>query len=451
MDISYKQLERYQQQYDKNSKYKVLQGVLRSSKMVDVAANPNSLRELPFSFNVSLPETTQPLDQKNSGRCWIFAALNVLRHKLIQHYKLPSNFELSEAYIARCDKLERCNACLEILYEFAKKKITNQSIEYAFLIPRLLEDGGTWGMFVNVIKKYGIVPKDIYPDNAQATTTYAVNSVISQIVMQSSALITSDISHNEFMKIKADVLEKCFKVINTCYGNVPKKFKWTYKEKITEKEYTPMSFYNKIVKRVVDVSKFVSICNFPPEQYHTTLCVEYIQNVLDQKDSVRYKDSNRYYNLPKDDFKAAIAKTIANGNAVWFAAEWGKHYYLDIHTVLDEKSSNVSEFFDIDLHTTKKQGLETQSTIPVHAMVFVGCNVTNKKPLTINRWKVENSHGNKTKTQGFITMSDSWMNDYVIVAAVPRNCLPKHLLKRMSEKHEVKWLPMHSVLGTFAK
>ena len=64
-----------------------------------------------FTYNFKCREFL-PVSQKNSGRCWIFAACNLLRIQMAELYDLPNDFELSESYVFFFDKLEKANMFL---------------------------------------------------------------------------------------------------------------------------------------------------------------------------------------------------------------------------------------------------------------------------------------------------------------------------------------------------
>lgn len=50
-------------------------------------------------FNVKLELEGAATNQKQSGRCWIFAGTNVLRLAVIRKYKLNDDFELSQNFL----------------------------------------------------------------------------------------------------------------------------------------------------------------------------------------------------------------------------------------------------------------------------------------------------------------------------------------------------------------
>lgn len=443
MEVSLNSVQQYQKEFEKVKQYKVLQGVLRKSNLQNVSANENSLNKLPFKFNYALEEEVKITDQHHSGRCWIFAGLNVMRHAMIKQYKLDPSFELSQSWIYRWDKFEKCNTTLEYIYDLAKQNLNNTSLEYAALIPESMTDGGTWSMFTNIVNKYGVVPKDMYPDNKQAKHTSKMNGLLTTLVMQASNNIKSDMTRQEFEELKKPILDKCYRIITLFLGNPLDTFVWAFKDKMLEKSYTPLSFYQTIIKPLVNVDKYVNVCHFPVEELNSVLGVEYTHNVLYEGEDVKL-NKHFYVNLDIEEIKSAVWKSIAKQRGVWFACDIGK-YWLNKGTILDKNSSNIEDMFDIDFNASKRQGLMARTNIPNHAMMFSGVHKNEKG---FERWKVENSHGDDVGTKGFITMSDKWFSEYVICAAVPIDCLSLKARKLLKQKP--KWLPFWSPLGTFA-
>lgn len=65
------------------------------------------------TFSNKVPKEGKVTSQGMSGRCWLFACLNMLRLKLMAKYNLPPEFQLSQSYLFFWDKLEKCNNVLE--------------------------------------------------------------------------------------------------------------------------------------------------------------------------------------------------------------------------------------------------------------------------------------------------------------------------------------------------
>ena len=441
-------LEQFKKDFAKVPKYKIIQGVLRKSHLNNVNVNSKSLAKLPFRFNVSLPEKVNATNQEISGRCWLFAGLNLLRHKLIAKHKLEPDFQLSQAHLFRYDKLEKCNTALEVMYRFfTKEHYAEGSLEHIHLIPNLIGDGGTWPMFVNLVEKYGVMPQEVFPDNAQVTNTGKLNSMLHMIIMKVADNLKESTSRTDFNIIKRNTLSECYRIINMFVGEEPDEFVWSWNTK-TEKQLTAVQFYKTYVVPLINVKDYVYICNYPVEKYNQVIAVEFLHNVIEDGDDIKHKPTNVYFNVDIDVFKNAVFKTInVHKSAVWFACDIGQ-FLLNRGSILDQKASNMKEMFDIDFQLSNRASLETRTNVPNHAMCFVGCHKTDDGKF--ERWKVENSHGEYGELKGFITMSDSWFDDFVICAAVHIDSLPVALRKTAKDHRHIKWLPFYCPLGVFA-
>ena len=73
-------------------------------------------------FNKKIKNLNKIANQKQSGRCWMFAGLNTIRNKFIKNYELENNFEFSESYLFFWDKFERMNYIIYLLEDLYIKK-----------------------------------------------------------------------------------------------------------------------------------------------------------------------------------------------------------------------------------------------------------------------------------------------------------------------------------------
>lgn len=431
--------------FDEDPTHKLLRNIVNNSYLHDIETDNARVNKLLYDFNESLGDSVEVTDQFASGRCWIFAALNVVRRRLISRHKLTANFELSQSFVFFYDKLEKCNMALEIIFKKSSKKYT-ESLKFRSLIPDILGDGGTWNMFVAVVKKYGIVPKYAFPDGKQSKYSRSMNYLLLQLILKSAFEITSkDMDINEFYIFKEKTLRDCYKVIDICIGQPPETFSWD------NKQYTPMSFYKKVVCPAIDIDSYVSICNIPTEKYNQLLGSEYIFNVI-PKDTIN-KDihknpSNFYINVEPEVFKNAVRECITkHSSAAWFACDFS-HFIMKKKGILDKDSSIIDDLFEIDFSLGKTNSILANIIKPNHAMAIIGCN-EERNPTRISRWQVENSHGKKGKYNGYMIMSDEWFDKYVGVVTVPKSCLPRHV--RNMRSSSIRWLKFWSYLGFVAK
>ena len=167
--------------------------------------------QLTFSTEIKTPNIT---DQKSSGRCWIFAALNALRISAVKKMNLK-DFELSQSYLMFYDKLERANYFLENIIKTLDKDINSRLITW--LLESCMEDGGQWSMFTSLIKKYGVVPKEVYPESISSSATNLMNTHISEKLREYASVIRSNYQNNKSIdklrELKAQMLEEIHRIL----------------------------------------------------------------------------------------------------------------------------------------------------------------------------------------------------------------------------------------------
>jgi bleomycin hydrolase len=88
--------------------------------------------------------------------------------------------------------------------------------------------------------------------------------------------------------------------------------------------------------------------------------------------------------------------------------------------------------------------LDYGESLMTHAMVFQGVNLVDGVP---NRWKVENSWGDKTGEKGWFRMSDAWFGEYVYQVVVDKKYLTEEEREALAQPSIVlsPWDPMGSL------
>ena len=120
-----------------------------------------------------------------------------------------------------------------------------------------------------------------------------------------------------------------------------------------------------------------------------------------------------------DEFKAAIIRQLEAGKVVWFGSDVG-HFGERTTGLWDDASFDFELLSGLELSISKADALDYGLSAMDHAMVITGVNLEDGKP---NRWKIENSWGDKNGEKGYYICSDSWFDQYVYQAAVEREYL----------------------------
>jgi bleomycin hydrolase len=386
-----------------------------------------------FSNKIDIKGIT---NQKRTGRCWLFAGYNVLRFAVIKKLKLK-NFELSQNYGMFYDKLEKANLFMEGIIATAKKPLLNREVDYWLKNP--IPDGGQWNMVVNLVEKYGVVPKDIMPETYNSSNSGMMNRILSKLLRKDAVLlrkmVNNKISPDKIHNQKVKMLKDVYKLLVYFLGIPPEEFNYRYKTgkgKLSPvKTYTPQSFYKEFIN--INLKDFVMIYNAPHKQFYKHYTIKYDKDMADKKDM-------EFINLPVNYLKDIAKKSIIAGEPVWFGCDVGKEFDgkkgLLLPGIHDYKS-----LFGIDFSMNKRERILYRQSIPTHAMVLTAVDIQNGKSV---KWKIENSWGMKSGKNGFLIMEDNWFDYFVFAIVVNKQYVPQKFLNILKQKPEVlpPWDPM---------
>lgn len=373
-----------------------------------------------FSVNIKQGEIT---NQKASGRCWMFAALNTMRFQVMQKLNLDT-FELSQNYTLFYDKLEKANYFYESILQTLDEPVSGRLIAHLLSAP--LNDGGQWDMFTSLIEKYGIVPKSAMPETIISSKTGEMNSTLTEKLRGDACILRrmykEGKSMEELRAAKDEMMKTIYNALCICLGVPPKTIDLEVRDKddnfIRDTGLTPQEFYNKYVG--MNLKDYISVINAPTEDkpYYHSYGVKFLGNVLEG-------NAVRYVNLPIEELKKAAIAQMKDGEPVWFGCDVGKRSERDLG-VMDLDLYHTEELLNTTFPMTKAERLDYGQSLMTHAMVFQGVNLDeNGKP---NRWRVENSWGKEPGKDGYYVMTDEWFNEYMYQIVVNKKYLPQEAL-----------------------
>ncbi len=414
--ITQEQIKGWSQAFRNCPERQVAALALSKTAINDVTFVPKAAFAMRQKFSIDIP-TLEVTDQQASGRCWLFAATNLLREKIAKELNLE-NIELSQSYLAFWDKFERANFFFDSILDTADRPTDDRYV--SFILNTGVHDGGQWDMFANIVEKYGVVPKDAFGETYQSCHTNGMNHILNRNLKACAAklrrLVASKATCEEIQREKAGMLSAIYGYLCACYGEPPETFTFEYVDKDkayhVENDLTPKGFYEKYVGDALQ--NVVSIINAPTEDkpFHKVYTVELLGNVAGGR-------AVRHLNLDITEFKAAILSQLQAGKVVWFGSDVGK-YGERQSGVWDDQSYNAELLTGLDLTLSKADSLDYGFSAMNHAMVITGVNLEGGKP---TRWKIENSWGDKNGAKGYYICSDSWFDQYVYQAAIEREYL----------------------------
>ncbi|WP_262118918.1 C1 family peptidase [Enterococcus casseliflavus] len=436
-EISKKTTAAFAQAYQDNNKQTALQrsvvknGITASAENVSAKVNNVPV----FSVDVT---TGKVSNQKQSGRCWMFAALNTFRHKMLNDFNLKE-FELSQNHTFFWDKYEKANYFYENILATANEPLTSRKV--AFLLQTPQQDGGQWDMIVSIFQKYGVVPKTVMPESSNSSNSRDLNNYLNKKLRKDAValrqLVAEGKTAEDIQTAKEAMLEDIYRFLATSLGTPPETFDFEYRDE--DKNYhidrnlTPQSFYEKYVG--VDLDDYVSIINAPTadKPYNQSYTVEMLGNVVGGKEV-------KYLNVDMPTFKKLAIAQLEQGESVWFGCDVGQSSTRDTG-IMALDAYDIKDLFDIDFTMTKAERLDFGESLMTHAMVLTGVDLIDGES---TKWKVENSWGEKVGTNGFFVMSDAWMDEYTYQIVVRKEFLTAEQLAAFEAEPTVlaPWDPM---------
>lgn len=428
--------------------------------------------------------------QKSSGRCWMFAMMNVARIQTIRKYNLSNSFEFSQSYLFFYDKLERSNFFLENIIESRNEDVGSRIV--CHLLSNPMEDGGQWDMLINLVEKYGLVPKSVFPECHCSSSSRRFNWFLSNKLRGWAQELRSLASKTQegddvtslLREAKNEMMKHVYRMLVIFFGLPPSatdKFDWTYYDKDKKfgciRDLTPQSFYANHVP--YQITSKISLINDPRNAYWKLYTVDKLGNVAGGR-------GTSYINLPIEELKRYACKTIDGDEPVWFGCDVGKFFHRKL-SVMDSELYDYQLAFGTAPNLDKKGRLLHGDSLMTHAMTFTGYDEKNAAAVakvkddkedekdteekkgdikateesakdeettpyevpTVLKWRVENSWGEEGADKGYYLMTDSWFDEYMYQVVVDKSILSSEILAVLQLEPLV--LPAWDPMGALAK
>jgi len=423
-----------------NPSYRLAQNAVTQTTVGDIALNRSVVTSTDHTFSHLLDDWAVT-NQKKSGRCWMFAGLNLLRVGAMKKMNLK-DFEFSQNYTLFWDKLERANYFLEAIIATADRPVDDRVV--AWLLDHSLEDGGQWNMFVNVVAKHGLVPQAVMPETESSSNTRLMNGIIIAKLREGAGVLrdlrTGGAPMEAARAARDEILQVVHRILCIHLGTPPQRFDWQWNDKDKEfhrdRTMTPCEFAGKYVQLPLD--EYICLVNDPraTSPYGRTFTVEHLGNVVGG-------EIVKYLNVEMGLMKQIAMDAIVNGESVWFGCDVGKMMRRDLG-IWDSELFDYETLYDTSFGLDKAQRLVLHQTLMTHAMLFTGVDVVDGRS---RRWRVENSWGEENGRKGFYVMNDSWFDEHMFEIAAKRSALSPELQEALDAEPIVlpAWDPMGSL------
>ncbi|MFP3951956.1 MAG: aminopeptidase C [Candidatus Bathyarchaeia archaeon] len=424
--------------FESDPKNRLSMNAVTQTDVNEAALNRDVVNNIDHTYS-ELIKTGKATSQGRTGRCWIFAGLNTLRIYAMKKLNLE-DFELSQPYIMFWDKLEKANYFLENIIETRGEALDSRIVMW--LLANITPDAGQWDMFVNLIRKYGVIPKKFMPETKSSMESRSMNGRLVEMLREHARDLRE--MNDQGAKVedmraeKRRMLEGIYRMLRIHLGTPPSSFYWEWRDKDDEFHrhglITPQDFLEEYIE--FDLESMVCLINAPTEDkpFYRMYTVQYLGNVVGGH-------GVRYLNVPIEVMKTAAVEMIRDGCPVWFGADAGKRRHRDLG-VFDTQLYDYKTLYGARFGLDKADRLDYGQSRMTHAMVFTGVDLDEDG--NPRRWRVENSWGDEIGDEGFYTMSDGWFNEYVYEVMVERVYLSSRLIEVLGTEPTVlkPWDPM---------
>ncbi|CCI81724.1 C1 family peptidase [Lactobacillus hominis] len=415
-DLDPEDLKKMRSDFLENDKYRNTQNAVMENGIKKSITNKSVIESHPFVFSIDV-DSDDVMNQKHSGRCWMFSAMNFIRHHVEKEHHMK-NFELSTDYMFFYDKLERANYFYHNVIDTADQPLSDRKVNWLMHTPQ--QDGGDWSLLVSLMEKYGVVPASVMGETAVSANTtelnFAFNRKLQKDAMKLRNLVNSDASDEKLASELRRMNSENYKILAISFGTPPEKFNFSYRDENNQYhtigEVTPLEFFKKFVD--INLNDYVELMNIPGlgYKYNQVYTIQLSKNMVDGIE-------NRYLNVSMDEMNKLMLEQLKDGTPVWFGCDVLQEYNRPTGS-LELGLYDWKRSFGFSLGKDKAERFEYGESLPTHAMLICGVELHDNKPIN---WKIQNSWGNKVGHLGYFMMGEKWMNAYTYEIVINKKYL----------------------------
>jgi bleomycin hydrolase len=383
-------------------------------------------------------------NQEQSGRCWMFAGLNMFRHSVIADFNLK-NFEFSQTYLYFWDKVENADRFLEEIIHMLDEPLdhfklddpTQYNKRLSDILEKPIEDGAYWNCFANLVDKYGLIPKSAMEETASSIDSDDMNEQLNSRLREAACYLRKNhesMTPEKILQFRKKVMEQIYNIVALFLGHPPKEFLWAFTDNdekaVILRDLTPFSFKDMVMGDENLSANFVVLANYPIEEWPFNQPYE-----IQEDNNMVGGKTHKFINLPIEEIEKYTLKSINEGQPVWFIGDIGRGFH-PWKSALDETLIRTDRVFGPSIYQMNKgERFLYQESSGVHAMTFIGVNDKKGKGI---EFQVENSWGYEESDvpgqDGFLSASGKWFRDNVFEIVVRKEFLSRNLMKLLEKE-----------------
>ena len=265
--------------------------------------------------------------QGNAGTCWSFSTTSFYESEVLrQHGK---KVEISEMYSAYCEYIEKAR-------RFIQKRGKS-----------LFSEGSEGNALARIMKMYGAVPDEAYNGIIDGRKFHDHAKMVEEMTAFLNSMKTSNAWNVEYG------LETIKSIMNHYVGVPPTQFM------VEGKNYTPITYLKEYLK--INPDDFVEILSYKQEPYWQQVEYKVPDNWWHNKD---------YYNVPLDDFMAALKNAAKSGYTLSIGGDVSESgFSRETNCALVPDYDIPSAYIDEDARQFR---FSNETTTDDHGMQLVG-------------------------------------------------------------------------------
>ncbi len=357
-------------------------------------------------------KSTSVKNQFRSGTCWCYSALSYLENEIMRAG--GEEMDLSEMWIVR-----------NVYFEKAVKYVRlHGALNFAV--------GGAFHDVTEGIKKYGIVPQEVYEGLNYGTELPHFNEIDAVLKAYVDAIIK-----NPNKTLTTAWQAGLNGILDAYFGKMPTSFEYK------GKAYTPKSFTRSLP---IDMNDYVSLSSFTHHPFYTQFVIEVPDNWL----------WATVHNVPLEEMMAVVDNAIDKDYSIGWAADVSEKGFSRTKAIAIVPEDNIDNMSGTDaerwgamsekerneaLYSFDKPGKEKKITQQMrqeaydnyqttddHGMVIVG---TATDQAGNPYFKVKNSWGVRPPYDGYYYFSRPFVEYKTMSILVNKKAIPREIRNKL--------------------
>ncbi len=366
-----------------------------------------------FEDVINLPATSVK-DQYRTGTCWSFSGLSFLESEMLRLGK--PEVDLSEMFIVWHAYLDKAQKDVRV----------HGSLNFSA--------GGAFHDVTNMIRKYGIVPEEVYTGLNYGEKKH-VHGEMDRVLKQHIGAVIE----NGNRKLSTAWLESIEATLNAYLGEIPQKFEYE------GKSYTPQSFATDYVG--LNLDDYVEISSYTHHPFYSKFIIEIPDNW----------SWDEVYNVPINELEEIIDYSLNNGFTVAWAADVSEKGFatsnkgvavMPVAKTEDMSDAEITRWETLsdkeqqkELYKLDKPVTEIEVTQEMRQIAFDNYTTTDDHGMHIvgtakNQdgkifYKIKNSWGEYNKYDGYFYASKPYVNYKTMNIMVHKDAIPQNIKDKL--------------------